>query len=155
MTTETGRVRRISETSYSYEHTLADHLGNGRVYFDISEGVARKIQETDYYAFGLDIQRNLVGVENKFQYNGKEKQDQEKLYDYGARFYDPVIGRWNVVDPLAEKMRRHNPYNYCFNNPIKFIDPDGMAAIYQQDGSWLYLGPDHPQLGNMQRACRI
>jgi RHS repeat-associated protein len=128
VSTETGRVRRISATSYSYEHTLTDHLGNGRVYFDMSGGAVRKIQETDYYAFGLDIQRNLVGVENKFQYNGKEKQDQEKMYDYGARFYDPVIGRWNVIDPLAEGTDDLSPYNYVMNNPILMIDPDGMRA---------------------------
>ncbi|MFC1226693.1 DUF6443 domain-containing protein [Pedobacter sp. BG31] len=139
VTTETGRVRRIIATDYSYEHTLADHLGNGRVYFDISGGVARKIQETDYYAFGLDIQRNVVGVENKYQYNGKEKQDQEKMYDYGARFYDPVIGRWNVLDPKAEKFQSFSPFNYGLNNPMIMIDPDGRAAspIYDRDGNLL------------------
>ncbi len=128
--TEEGRAVRNSNGTYRYEYNLKDNLGNVRVTIDNNGGSGRRVvQEDEYYAFGLSVNKLTSGDKNNYLYNGKELQDVlSNEYDYGARFYDPVIARWQVVDPLAELTRRYSPYNYVVNNPIRFIDPDGMQV---------------------------
>jgi RHS repeat-associated protein len=119
----------FAENRYIYNYK--DHLGNTRVAFAKNNaGVVQSIDTNNYYPFGL----NHIGGSNysnfgsfyNYKYNDKELQE-TGFYDYGARMYMPDLGRWGVIDPLAEKTRRFNPYNYALDNPIRFIDPDGRS----------------------------
>ncbi|SIT17373.1 RHS repeat-associated core domain-containing protein [Belliella pelovolcani] len=92
------------------------------------------VQESHYYPFGSELTGLAYSYNNhtnREKFNGKEFQDELNLdwYDYGARMYDPLLGRWGVVDPMASKRDWVSPYNFVQNNPLSRIDPDGRFDI--------------------------
>ncbi|MFN1219081.1 RHS repeat domain-containing protein [Chryseobacterium kwangjuense] len=116
-------------------YNYTDHLGNTRLSYFKNGAGAEIIEESNYYPFGLKHEGYNVLAGNpayKYKYNGKELQE-TGMYDYGARFYMPDLGRWGVIDELAEKFSRHSPYNYVVNDPINGIDPDGRDVIFLAD----------------------
>lgn len=136
-----GYVEPDGVGGYKYVYQFKDHLGNIRLSYSDSNGngsvnSSEILEENNYYPFGLkhkgynnDVSASVNSVASKYMFGGKEYQDELGLgwYDITARNYDPALGRWMNLDPLAELMRRHSPYNYAFNNPLRFIDPDGMS----------------------------
>ncbi len=125
--TEAGYVT-LSDRKYHYY--LQDHQGNNRVVLN-QDGTVEEVNH--YYPFG-GLFASSTSVQ-PYKYNGKELDTENGLnwYDYGARMYDPALGRFMTVDPSSESYYETSPYAYCYNNPIKHIDPngkDGIISIY-------------------------
>ena len=122
-----GIIRKASG-GYAYYYAKRDHLGSTRVLCYHQAGAMRAVQTTDYYPFGLSFFSNGTNY-NRYLFSGKELQDQNvggnklMLYDFGARNYDPTLGRWFNPDPANQF---NNPYTYCANNPVNYVDPNGM-----------------------------
>ncbi|WP_404984654.1 DUF6443 domain-containing protein [Chryseobacterium sp. M5] len=129
-------------TENKYIYNYIDHLGNVRLSYLHNGSGIEVLEESNYYPFGLKHEgyNALVGNPNyKYKYNGKELQE-SGMYDYGARFYMPDIGRWGVTDPLAELRPDLTPYRYAFNNPIAFTDPTGMYEDAWSEEGDFYSG---------------
>ena len=133
--TDEGYLRKNGST-FTYYYHVRDHLGNTRVVMDENGSIA---QVNNYYPFGATfaepVTRTDQGVQ-PFKYNGKELDGMYgmNLYDYGARFYDPVLSRFMTMDPLAEKYYSISPYAYCGNNPIRRLDPTGKDWLDMVSG---------------------
>ncbi|MCD0457528.1 RHS repeat-associated core domain-containing protein [Chryseobacterium sp. LC2016-27] len=145
---DTGIVLKFVPTSEGYFdfernkyiYNYSDHLGNTRLSYFHNGSSIEVLEESNYYPFGLKHEgyNGLAGNPSyQYKYNGKELQE-TGMYDYGARFYMPDIGRWGVVDPLSEKFFDFTSYNYVLNNPVKFVDKDGMDVyLLNEEGKFI------------------
>ncbi|MFH1296404.1 MAG: RHS repeat-associated core domain-containing protein [Bacteroidota bacterium] len=122
--------------SYRVEYFMKDHLGNTRAtYAQAAPGVPQVAEYEHYYPFGIQMEGlcrpALFDITNNHLYNGKELQPDYNLqwYDYGARFYDPQLGRFHTPDPDAESYFENSSYAYVRNNPILRIDPTGKWDV--------------------------
>ena len=131
--TEAGYVTLADK---KYHYYLTDHQGNNRVVLN-QDGTVEEVNH--YYPFG-GLFASSTNVQ-PYKYNWKELDTKNGLnwYDYEARHYDPALGRFTTIDPMAEEDSQTSLYSYCLSNPVNFIDPSGCltSPIYDRDGNLL------------------
>lgn len=142
--TSEGYIEPNASNGYDYVYQFKDHLGNIRLsYSDVNGNgtvdTSEIREENNYYPFGLKhkgYNGNVSGIENNyFNFNGKELDENLELnvIEMNFRQYNPVLGRFNVIDPLGEERNWLSSYNFVQNNPIIRIDPTGLLDDYGID----------------------
>lgn len=134
-------------SNYGYVFQYKDHLGNVRLSYadgDLDGSInasSEIIEESNYYPFGLShlgyntiVSGNGNGLAQQYMFVEKELSNELNLntFDFGARNYDPSLGRWMNIDALAEQAYDWTTYRYSFNNPVNMVDIDGLFEFSWQ-----------------------
>ena len=119
MENELGRDE--AEPAFYYH---GDHLGSSAYLTDEAGAITQTLNYLPYGEDWVDVHNNPHYL-SRYKYNGKEKDPESGLHYYGARYYDSDISQWLSIDPMADKYPSLSPYNYCADNPVILVDPDG------------------------------
>ena len=141
-------ISKSDEDVFAFYYYTVDHLGNIREVINENGAVE---QITNYYPFGTPFAAEAGNTNPDLQnhkYNGKEFDTMHGLntYDYGARQYSSLVGRWDRMDQLAERDYATSPYVYCHNNPINRFDADGNIDYFSNKGVYLYSRGTEPSM---------
>jgi RHS repeat-associated protein len=134
-----GRLIKNASGGWDKEFNYSDHLGNSRVSFKAENGALVQTAKTDFDPWGIILRSSVSNsVSNRFEMQGKESEKTFGLNrtNFGFRSYNPTIGRWDRVDILSEKYSNMSTYQYCANNPLRYIDPDGMQIDPASQSEW-------------------
>ena len=122
--TEEGQLIRDASGNYTAQYYLKDHLGSVR---QVISETGTVLQETEYYPFGLAV--NRTSGSNKYKFQGQEEQPSIGTYDFGNRMYDPAAVRWNRPDRFADKYVHLSPYSAFGGNPLLYTDMNGDSLV--------------------------
>ncbi|PKP00905.1 MAG: hypothetical protein CVU11_16780, partial [Bacteroidetes bacterium HGW-Bacteroidetes-6] len=126
-----------AETNLYFYHP--DHLGSSSF---ITDAIGYASQHLQYLPFGETFVDQQNGYDSRYTFSAKEKDDETQYSYFGARYYDSDLSVWLSVDPMADKYPNLSPYNYCMNNPVMLIDPNGDSTIYYYKGEYLFTSYD-------------
>lgn len=119
---------------------IPDHLGSSSI---MTDELGNVVEESVYYPYGMN--RGRAGdFEAEYGFTGKELDDESEFHYFGARYYDSMVGRFVSVDQLYAEIRdtkkvsleTRNLYCYAENNPLRFIDPDGLGIKEDVKEKW-------------------
>ena len=133
MENELGRDE--AEPAFYYQ---GDHLGSSAYLTDEAGAITQTLNYLPYGEDWVDVHNNPNYL-SRYKYNGKEKDPESGLHYYGARYYDSDISQWLSIDPMADKYPSLSPYNYCADNPVILVDPDGRD--FDQESKDKYISP--------------